>query len=729
MLSQVRIFRSRLESLPCFMILLGILNGFSAVYFLGMDLTAGAVCFWSVPGILCAWLILGLRNSCCRFIPATVLAILSSMILISHEKESFHVQEMANHRRLGASAVFRLTESSLCGGTPRWIANVPYFTQAELQEVTFGGTVRKGPYSETVLMTVPSNSRDAMEVGYGDIISAEGYFERITEPDLCGTFDFQAYARARGAVLVFHAESVKILHRDNGLMRKLYDWRSRFLERLTARMPDGTAGKMAPALLFGIRQPIKGEIKQNFLESGTLHVLSVSGFHIGLFFTAVMLFLCFLPYRFRWLIAPVPVLIYALSTGMQAPAFRAFLMLSFWCLAHVFLRKNRGGNTLAAAAGVILLLNPFQLFDIGFLYSFLCVLFLILSSDFFRRISLAITVREEFYPDRRMISFSRILGYMTVLTGVSLGAWLCSMAISMSFQSFVSLWAVPAYLLMLPVTWFCFLLFLPAVLLQWIPGSVEWIGELIAPALEFCAFSAEQFGDSGAFYVSPPPLWLGILFLIALAGCFVFRRKWYFAGSAVLVFLTGFFLFFPLSGTDPEIAVIRSEASRIPAVVFSIPASGRAILWNVPEGETARLLSDYLRTSGIRSVEEMHFDSARSEICGGGLFLSAVTDVKSVYFHVPVRRNAKSAQSLLKQFPPPPGKSVLQWSKTESGVEVRPGVAGMEETVVRMFVSEDKGVILEVRHCGELLFRKEYLPGNEPVLERIKLPPRKKAGF
>ena len=147
-------------------------------------------------------------------------------------------------------------------------------------------------------------------------------------------------------------------------------------------------------------------------------------------------------------------------------------------------------NSLAAAAGIILLLNPYQLYDVGFIYSFLCVFFLILSSGFFRRISDAVTVRDQFVQNRKRVTVRRVCAKIVLAVGVSLAAWLCSMVVSLHFQSLFTPWAVPAYLLMLPVTWFCFALFLPAVLLQWIPGAVELIGKLLAPALKFCAWIA-----------------------------------------------------------------------------------------------------------------------------------------------------------------------------------------------------------------------------------------------
>ena len=728
MFSLIRNFRLKLENYPCIILLLGVLNGFSAVYFSPEPLSAGKIFFFATPGLLLAWGLFGLRCSCFRFIPATILAVISSLLLMGSVNGSFQEREMGNPDRLGAAAVVRLKDPSLCGGTPEWMPNTPYYIQAELQSVRIGESEEIRTKPETILLSVYHRSPDLKQAGYGDLVLVEGYFERIPEPVLRGTFDFRTYAAARGSSLVFHADSFYIRERGTGFLRRLYDWRSSFLSRLTERMPGKTARNMAPALFFGIRQSVKGGIKEDFLHSGTLHVLSVSGFHIGLFFFAMMFFLAVLPYRIRWFAAPVPVFFYALSTGMEAPAFRAFLMLTLWCLAQMFLRNNRGMNTLAAAAGVILLLNPYQLFDIGFIYSFLCVFFLILSSRFFGETATAIRVRNQFSENRKRITLSWLISKLVVVTGVSVAAWLCSLAVSLSAQALFTPWAVPAYLLMTPATWFCFILFLPAVLLQWIPGVTEWIGEILAPALEFCAGVAGTFADAGSCYVTPPPLWLSVIFLFALAGVMIFRQRRSFILCAMILAVSGFFLFFPGWNSEPEIVILRDGATPVPAILFCDPANRKAILWNVPSGNTARLISTYMKTHGIREIEEVHFDSARSDICGGGELLFYTNPPKAVYFHGKIRKNASTALRIQKEYPAPDSRPVLKLQKEKSRTEVIPGFAGMKHVKVRMITSEYKGSVLEVELPGRVL-RKEYPLSNRVIVDRITLPPRKKAAL
>lgn len=728
MVSMYRKFRGKLETYPCFILLLGILNGFSAVYFFGKTLTCGTIFLTAVPGILIAWCILGLRNSCYRFIPATLLAVFSSFLIMQGSQNRFEKEEMGGFDRLGATAVFRLTDSSLCGGVPEWTPNAPYFIQAELQGFSLDDPAKMIPANEKILLTVSSSASDLKRIGYGDLVQVKGAFEKIPEPLFRGSFDFPSYAAARGSSLLFHADSLTIQKKGSGFLRSLYDWRSNFLFKLTSRMDRGTARDMAPALLFGIRQSVKGVIKKDFLYSGTLHVLSVSGFHIGLFFAAMMFFLSVLPYRSRWLAAPVPVFFYALSTGMQAPAFRAFLMLTMWCFSHVFLRNSKGLNTLSAAAAMILLMNPFQLFDIGFLYSFLCVFFLLICNDFFGEVTAAISVREQFCCDRKLFSWSRISGRLVSAIGFSLAAWGCSLAVSLSCQSLFTPWAVPAYLLMVPATWYCFALFLPAVILQWIPGVVEWLGVALALPLEICAATAEKFAESGASYIIPPPFWLCGIFLLSFAGLFLVRKRWKIFVCAGIVCFSGILLFFPFPSSDPEITVLKSHADSIPSVLFCDPSKGRAVVWNLPPNGTGEMVSEYLKTHGINGIEEVHFDSARKDICGGWTYLFSVFPPSAVYFHGEIRKNAKTARDLLRKYPAPFSLPLVKSVRDGDCVEMFPVFAGINGVRVRMILLENKGVVLETEYSGEIL-RKEYPFSSGMIAERIRLSPQKKAAW
>ena len=716
--------RNWLEGYPCLVIFLGILNGFAG-YYLFPGKGYGILFLTAVPGLLLAWGLFGLPNCCRRFVPAVILAIFSALLHQSFRSQDFDFAIGPTGKR-GAEALFQLKDSSLCGGVPDRFRNAPYYIQAELKGIFDPGTGQFSEKTGNVLLTVSPGSQALESAGYNDLIRCEGYFSRIPQKILHGTFDFESYALARGSSMLFHAESFELERRGGGLLRRLYDLRGHVLSDLIAGMESERAAEMAPALFFGIRQTIPRDLKNDFLLSGTLHILSVSGFHIGLFFLAVMFFFRWIPYHIRWFAAPVPVFIYAVSTGIQAPAFRSFIMLLCWCLSHVFLKKNKSGNVLATAAILILLIQPYQLFDTGFLYSFGCVFFLIFSTDFFRRINSALLVREQFQAERKRVSLLRARNSVILATGTAVTAWLCGMELTLLFQSLFTPYAVPAYLLMSPAVLICFLLFLPGLFLSGIPGVTECFGELMEFPLWLTAEIAEMFSGFGALYVPPPPIWLVILFLASVAGVLLFRQKRFLYLSAAVMFVSGVFSLFPLPVPEPEIAVIRQGGAPEPAVVFCDPVSRRAYLWNLPFGRTSQLVSDYLRTRGIGEVEEIHLDSVRKEICGGTELFLKRTGSKAVYFSAEIPGNAKTALELRKAVPRLDSAPVMKLQREKDTVSCVPGIAGMEGILLRKKISEDSGIILECERDGKLLFRKEIPYSNALILERFPIKPAQK---
>lgn len=133
------------------------------------------------------------------------------------------------------------------------------------------------------------------------------------------------------------------------------------------------------ALTLGYQDTLSDDLKQAFRTTGTVHVLSVSGLHVGIIYGVIAFLLSFISVRSRFYkIRPVIIILllwtYAFVTGLPPSVVRASTMLSLFCLSELIERKNNPLNTLYIAAFFMLLYNPFWLFDIGFQLSFLSVL-------------------------------------------------------------------------------------------------------------------------------------------------------------------------------------------------------------------------------------------------------------------------------------------------------------------------------------------------------------------
>ncbi|MBT3193145.1 MAG: ComEC/Rec2 family competence protein [Verrucomicrobia bacterium] len=126
------------------------------------------------------------------------------------------------------------------------------------------------------------------------------------------------------------------------------------------------------ALLLGYRARLPADVRRCFMRTGTMHVFAISGLHVGILCTIIVFMLGVLRVpRTAWVFALAPLLfVYTNVTGARASAIRASAMMVAYLLAPLVRRGADGVSALALAAIAILLWQPEQLFDIGFLYSF-----------------------------------------------------------------------------------------------------------------------------------------------------------------------------------------------------------------------------------------------------------------------------------------------------------------------------------------------------------------------
>ncbi|MDR0823790.1 MAG: ComEC family competence protein [Prevotella sp.] len=142
---------------------------------------------------------------------------------------------------------------------------------------------------------------------------------------------------------------------------------------------DDTEYSILSALTLGYQNDLTDDLKQGFRTTGTVHVLSVSGLHVGIIYLMIASLLGFIRKRAKhyWLKPALIILllwIYAYITGLPPSVIRASAMLSLFCVSEIFGRKSFSIHTLFIAAFFMLLVNPFSFFDIGFQLSFMSTL-------------------------------------------------------------------------------------------------------------------------------------------------------------------------------------------------------------------------------------------------------------------------------------------------------------------------------------------------------------------
>lgn len=156
---------------------------------------------------------------------------------------------------------------------------------------------------------------------------------------------------------------------------QLYQWRESLQREIDARFAPETAGVLDAALL-GNRYNLSQSASERFREGGTFHVLVISGLHISFIGGLVFLIISRLTRR-RLVQFALPAIIvwsYSIAVGAEASVLRAALMFTFAGLAPIVFRQSNSLNALGAAALVLLVRSPKEIFDPGFQLTFLSVL-------------------------------------------------------------------------------------------------------------------------------------------------------------------------------------------------------------------------------------------------------------------------------------------------------------------------------------------------------------------
>ena len=219
---------------------------------------------------------------------------------------------------------------------------------------------------------------------YGKQITLTGVLQQPQDKRNPGGFDYRAYLARQDVVGIIDAKGFLRIGTQGGFppLRWIEALRIR-TERVIDDIYTQKSGTVEPSLhaqllkgiLLGKRSDLPTETLDLFRNSGTFHVLAVSGLHVGLI--AMFCYLGFsrfrLPQKMLCLLTIVAVLIYAGLIGFRPSVFRASLMAILFLFATLIDRDSDLFNLLAFAALVLLLLNPQQLWDVGFQLSFVAV--------------------------------------------------------------------------------------------------------------------------------------------------------------------------------------------------------------------------------------------------------------------------------------------------------------------------------------------------------------------
>lgn len=263
------------------------------------------------------------------------------------------------------------------------------------------------------------------------------------------------------------------------------------------------------ALTLGYREGLHPDVVALFRQTGTLHIFAISGLHVGIFSALLVFVLRALrisrPYWFYYL---VPLLCgYTYATGAAPSAVRACIMALLFHGAYALGRNPDGLSALAAAAILILGVDPLQIRAIGFIYSFVVVTGLILMhaplANWLRQLWALDPLAEP--PSRQENLLRGVWDYFVSLLALSVCAWLFSAPLTMYFFGRLVPVAIVSNLLVVPMA---FLVVTSACLSIVFGSPLTVLAEIFNHAALFLVVIMtavlELFAKIPAFYLQSP---------------------------------------------------------------------------------------------------------------------------------------------------------------------------------------------------------------------------------
>ncbi len=371
---------------------------------------------------------------------------------------------------------------------------------------------------------------DPDQFGYGERIRLQVQLERPRGYLNPGAFCLTRYLIAEGVYLEGRVNPHEVpMHlgrpEEPTILGRLYDFRGRMLEGASAHVIGPNLGVLQ-AITLGERSLLDENTKQDFVRSGTFHVLAISGLNVSMVAAILYYLLRILrfPLRARAGLTIVWVACYAVLAGGGASVVRAAIMTTVFLAALILEREADLANTVALSALLILLWNPFQLLEPGFQLTF--------------GATLGILILMEAFPLNHL---TRPLRWLLTCLLVSLAATLATLPILAHHFHRASWVGVLANVTIVPLSGAITalgLLFAGLSIFDFpgLPGLAQLLQVLIAQMMRQAHFFASWPGASFLIY-GPSPAMICLYFGVLIPGLKWRRGRWFQIASLLSVFL------------------------------------------------------------------------------------------------------------------------------------------------------------------------------------------------
>ena len=248
-------------------------------------------------------------------------------------------------------------------------------------------------------------------------------FEEISSPKNPYGFDYQSYLSNRGVFYqtrLYSEHAIIALSEQKNIKYYINYFRQKLIDGFAQHQFDENTQGVVMALLFGDKSELTDEMVSNYRNAGVMHVLAVSGLHVGILYLALRYTIGYLFYdkRLKFLIILLFLIAFACLSGLASSVVRAVVMFGLFGVGQLFFRRSSTINILAVTGFFMLIFRPAFLFEVGFQLSFLAVFSIVYMYPIISR-----------FVNHRY----KVLAWLQTLLGVSLVAQLGVLPLSVYY--------------------------------------------------------------------------------------------------------------------------------------------------------------------------------------------------------------------------------------------------------------------------------------------------------
>lgn len=444
---------------------------------------------------------------------------------------------------------------------------------------------------EKLLITYKYQDKEFNNLSYGDKIKVKGTLITPSKNTNQNTFNYQKYLYYKKIYYLVEATSINKIANNNNYLYTIKNTLYQKIDKLKS-------SNYIKTLLF-CDNTLSKEIKESYRINGISHLFSVSGMHINFFVSIIYLYLNKITYnkRIKYLITNIFIITY-LILFPSSSLLRSAVMSILYSINYLLKLKIKKIDILLLTLGVSLLINPFIIYDLGYIYSYTITFFLVLSSS---------TLKKK--------------NKINKIIYISLLSFLVSLPITIYNSYEINIISILLNIILVPII---SIIILPLTILTYIFPILDSILYLFTNTLETISLFISKINITKIIFPKPSLLIIVLYYIIFLLS---YQNKKYFYLNIILLIII---YISPYLNSNFE--VVMFEVGEADCHLIKYPYNKNTILIDTGKNEykIKNEVIPYLKSIGIKKIDYLIITHGDLDHIGGSITLINNFQVKNV---------------------------------------------------------------------------------------------------